>query len=345
VIGPGPTGPVHPDGRLDVLSHAVGADAAHRAQRFDPQDGACAAPERRRPPVLGRGDDAVEDGLFVEDPTVALTLMLERLEVVEVLRRLHEGELRILEVRQQRGQEPAGGDVVRVEHGDQIDVEVRQSVVEITGLRVGVVRTRQVAGAERLREFADVLAVAVVQDPRLMSWLERDGRGDGREQDLAWFVVGRDQDRDAWGRAIGDGRRLRIEPPQRHRVEDEADRVVDLDDEHGDGDPPPLHRDGAGQAPEEIRRRDRDGGDGDRMDEQAPAARLGPWHRPVAERRRIGRPRSRPFEHRDVHEQDPTKRWCIRPPPAGTMSAWALRPAGPIPPRNPRGAATGPAGG
>src|SRR6185436_15755758 len=88
VIGAGPALAVHPDRGVDVLGHAVDAHAADRAERVDPDHRARPAPERRTPAVLRGGDHAIEDRLFIEDLAVTPPLMLERFEVIEVLRGL-----------------------------------------------------------------------------------------------------------------------------------------------------------------------------------------------------------------------------------------------------------------
>ncbi len=261
MIGAGPALAVHPDRGVDVLGHAVDAHAADRAERVDPDHRARPAPERRTPAVLRGGDHAIEDRLFVEYLAVTPSLMLERFEVIEVLRRLDEGQLRIVEIRQERGQEAGRRDVVRVEDADDVGVDVLERVVQVPRLGMLVGRPRDVARAERHGKLADLLAVPIIEDPRLVLRLERDRRRDRRQQDIGGLVVGRDQH----GDTLASASRRRcprcrcIDVPERDRIQDEPDRVVHLGDEQRDRDPPPVEGDRARQAPDEV-----GGGDGDR---------------------------------------------------------------------------------
>jgi hypothetical protein len=132
-----------------------------------------------------------------------------------------------------------------------------------------VVRAGQVASAERLREPTDLLALAVVEDPGLVRGLQGDRRGDRRQEHVGRFVVRRDEDGHArsW-RWLAGRVRLSVDTPQGHRVQRQAERVVDLDDEQRDRDPPPLRRDRASQAPCQICDRDGHGEECNAVDQR-----------------------------------------------------------------------------
>ncbi len=284
MVDAGPAGPVHPDRRVDVLGHAVRADAADRLERAHPDEGAGPAPEWRRPAGLGRRDHPVEDSFLVECLAVALALVLERVEVVEVLGRLDEGQLLVDEIGQGGGQEAGRRDVVGVEDGHDVGLDPLQRVVQVAGLRVPVVRAGHVPGAQPLGQAADLVPPAVVEDPRLVGRFEGDGRRDRRQQDLVRLVVGRDQDRDLPAAEVAfDRRRLGIEIPQGDGVQHEAQGVVHLDHEQRQGDPPPGEIDRAGEPPGQVRGRHRDRGEGPATDQELASVGLRRRHRTVRE--------------------------------------------------------------
>ena len=65
VIDSLPSGPVHPDRRVDILGDRVGRDAADVAQRRHPDDRARPAPEGSTPAVLAGLDHPIEQCLLV----------------------------------------------------------------------------------------------------------------------------------------------------------------------------------------------------------------------------------------------------------------------------------------
>lgn len=87
--------------------------------------------------------------------------------------------------------------MVGVENRDEVHVEVRQRVVDITGLGVRVLLARQVVRPEGRRQFTDPLPAPVVEHPGFVCRFNGRRRGDGRQQYLAGLVVGCDQYRDA----------------------------------------------------------------------------------------------------------------------------------------------------
>ena len=130
-----PTLRVHRDGGVEVLGDGVGEHSPDRFERAPAHDGRRAAPEHRVVPVLARRDDAVEERLFV-----ALVLrVLDRVAVGEVVRRLDERDLLVVEVADGRVEDVRERDVVGVEHEDQLTVGHSERVVDVAGLGVRVV--------------------------------------------------------------------------------------------------------------------------------------------------------------------------------------------------------------
>jgi hypothetical protein len=247
---------VEADGGVDVLCDRIGRRAADRAQRPGAHEGVRAAPEGGVPSVLAGLKQAVEQGLLMERLAVGdAAAVLEAVDVVEVLWRLHQGDLRIREVAERGAQEFGGGDVIGVEDGQDLGVDDAKRMVQVSGLRVLVGRPRQVPGAERGSQCRDLGSLAIVEDPRLVRRLERDRRGDGGHQNLRTLVVGRDQDRHAGHTSEGAASRAYVDIPEAEGKEREPHGGVHLEDEHRHRQIPGIYVDGARGAPGEVRGR------------------------------------------------------------------------------------------
>jgi hypothetical protein len=155
--------------------------------------------------------------------------VLEGLQVVEVLRRLDQGDRLVVEVPDGVGQEVGPRHVVGVEHGDHVGVDDLEGVVQVAGLGVAAIGAPQVAGAEVGGELGDLRPGAVVEDPGVVVGLQRDRGRDGGGEHLGGLVPGGDQHRDAQrGLAGGACPRPGPEVPQREGVQAEPDRGVQL---------------------------------------------------------------------------------------------------------------------
>ena len=284
IHGP-PTPAVEADRRVDVLRDGVGRDAADLPQCRDAHDGAGPAPERAGPAVLARLEDPIEEGLFVEalaadpvgggaiDPT---GLVLERVDVVELLGRLDQGETRIVEVAQGADEEVGRGDVVGVEDRDELGIDDAEGVIEVARLGVLVRGAGEIVRPEFGRQSLDFGSGTVIEHPGLVVDPHRDGGGDGGGEDLQSLVVGRDEDGDLPGRR-GDvtGGRSPIHIPEGEGEERQPQCRVDLQHEQGDRDPPDVEGDGPTDPPHEVDGRHRDGEERDGTDGPASGARLG----------------------------------------------------------------------
>jgi hypothetical protein len=125
--------------------------------------------------------------------------------------------------------------VVAVEHGNDLDRRRpvalfvrhdRQGVVDVAGLGVVADRPAHVAGAERSGHVCHPLAVTVVEHPRLVRRLQRARGGNGRRDDIARFVIGRDEHDQATARhRIADlWRSLGVDVPQGDRLGEQTDQ-------------------------------------------------------------------------------------------------------------------------
>ena len=203
-------------------------------------------------------------------------MVLEALLVVEVLRGLHQGDERVVEVAEGVAEQVAVGDVVGVQDGDDVGVDVLERVVDVAGLRVAVLLAGEVARAEGPGQLGDLRPVAVVEHPGLVRDVDRHGGGDGRQQDLERLVVGRDEHREP-ERVLLDrcGRRDGVDVPQRQREQQQRQDGVRLEQQQGDRDPPHVQVGGLQRAPGQVGERQQRGGDGDRLDPPAAQQALG----------------------------------------------------------------------
>jgi len=223
-VGAVPAAAVQLQRGVRVLGHRLGGDAADLLQGGAAQHGAGAAEEGGVPVVVAVLDQAVEHVALRRHAGAGGEVPLERVGRVEMVRRLHQGDVGLLDQPAHRElQEGAGRDVVAVEDGDELAVGLRHRVVEVAGLGVLVVGAGDVAAADRLRELAELLALAVVEQPdahlvgRPVDRHRRQHRG---AHDRHRLVVGGyvDVDRGPGRRVLGQRHRLAPERPRRLRV-------------------------------------------------------------------------------------------------------------------------------
>ncbi len=180
---------------VDVLGHRAGRETADPVECAAANHRATAAVEGGVPDVLAALDHAKEQGLFGPgDPAARIGAVLERIEVVEILRRLHERHLRIVEISQRLQQKIAPRRMIGIERRNEIGVAVGQGVVEIACLGVGVVAACEVTKAQRFRHFAHRRSIAVVENPCLVWIFHRARRQCSAPDHLDILVVRRDED-------------------------------------------------------------------------------------------------------------------------------------------------------
>ena len=262
---------------MDVLRDRLGGHAPNVEQCRGPEDGPGAAPEGGLPPILGGEDQPVEDRLLVEGaPLFATLLVFERVHVVEVLRGLHDGDPRILEVTKCVFEEVLGNDVVGIDDSDDLGVDVNQSVVDVACLGVSVLLAGQVSRSEADGQPLDLGAVSVVEHPGLVFRLDDQRCADHWQQHLNALVVGGDEHcqlclRFAGLLRAGDG----IHVPQREREETQTGGAVHFQQKEWNSHEPGTHIQRPEGPPCEVGGADHQGGNGNRPDEQAPAEVLG----------------------------------------------------------------------
>ena len=161
------------------------------------------------------------------------------------MRRLTQKEARILaEIADRLLKELLDRDVIGVENDDDLAVGLGQGVVHVAGLGVFVALARDVTRPQILRQRREIgaallrlsrfggvglraflVGAAVVEDVDakfIGGVIHLDGRQDGHREQFRIFVVGGDEDVDAWRLLVGEGGRgLAI---QRVRDDEQADR-------------------------------------------------------------------------------------------------------------------------
>ena len=217
VVG-APAGAVELDRRVEVLGDRLGRDAADLQQRGAPDQRAGAAPEGGVVAVLAGADRGEEDRLLVAPEVV----VLDGVVVGEVVRALHERDARIVEVADERLERVGQRHVVGVEHEHELARGACERVVDVAGLRVRVVRARQVAARSHgSRERGDLRAATVVEHVGRVRVVQQRAAGERRFEHGERLVVGADVDVD---RAPRRGRRPRGranvpgEPGEHHEV-------------------------------------------------------------------------------------------------------------------------------
>ena len=123
---------VHADRGVEVLGDRVGEHAADALERGAADHRRRAAPEHRVATVLAGADHVEEEGLLVTHRV----RVLDRVAVREVVRGLHQRDLRVVEVAEGRLEEVGTGYVVGVERDDEVAVGDRERVVDVPRLRV-----------------------------------------------------------------------------------------------------------------------------------------------------------------------------------------------------------------
>ena len=223
-----PPGRLKRERRVHVLGDRAGELAPERLECLAAQHGAGAAEEGGVPVILARHHQVEEDVLLpVQPPHPPADAVLERIEVVVPLRRLHERHPRIIEEPERALQKIGARHVVGIEGGNQGTGRCGERVVPVAGLGMFVGVTGEVVAPEFLAQRLDVGPAAVVEHERAMRIAHVDRRAHGLTQQVDLFVEGGDEDID------GRRRRRRSHGAAAHRpdlkvVKGEREEPVDL---------------------------------------------------------------------------------------------------------------------
>ena len=190
-----PAAAMQQDRGVQILGDRRCREPTDLLQGSPAEHGARSTVEARVVDVPPRLDDVVEHVLFVRDVLADVQAILEQVGVVEVVRRLDLGHLRVAEESHGFQQECPHRYMVGVEGDHQIRRGVGQAVVEIARLRAGVVLAAQVVGAEAPAEFLDFRPVTVIEDHDPLALVVHGlAADDGAVENLRFLVVSGDED-------------------------------------------------------------------------------------------------------------------------------------------------------
>jgi len=123
-----------------------------------------------------------------------LTEMLEGIQIVKVLGRLHSGDLRIGEESHQLIDEIGHGNVIGIQGDDEFTLRLLEGVIEVSCLSVDAVFAGDVIAAKFSREGAHLRPVTVVQNVSLVGILNAHRAHQGFAQEMHRLVVRSNQD-------------------------------------------------------------------------------------------------------------------------------------------------------
>src|SRR5262249_15334116 len=147
-----------------------------RVESLAAQDTRAAAIERGVVPIFTGLDDTEEQLLLLPARALLpLDAMLERIEVVEILRALHRGNRGIGKEADCFFNQFRRSHVVRVQRDDELAVGMLQGMVKVSCFGMRTVRTNQVGTAKFLGKLADLGTLPVVENVRLMRIFHVDG--------------------------------------------------------------------------------------------------------------------------------------------------------------------------
>ncbi len=153
--------------------------------------------------------------------------MLVRVQVVVILRRLHERYARVFEITERLDEKIAPRCMIGVEHRDQLAAAARESVVEIAGLRMRIISTRQILTSELGRQSSHRLPAPIIENPGAMWIVHRHCRQCRLAYQVDRLAVGGDVHIDADARTRRWRAALR-QPPAHEYVHQRRDETKQL---------------------------------------------------------------------------------------------------------------------
>ena len=128
---------------MQILRDCLARDAANRVKGGTPEDGRAAAPERRVYVVLARLNSVEEDALFMPVLGVAPEV-LEAVEVVELLRPLHQCDIWVIEVAEHLVDKIRARNKIRVDNTDEFARRALEGCIDVACLGPTVVLARDI---------------------------------------------------------------------------------------------------------------------------------------------------------------------------------------------------------
>ncbi len=161
-----------------------------------PAEHSARAAEERRIPVVLAGHHEIEERVLLADHAASLPVhpVLHGIKVVVPLGHLNDGDLGIAKEAERAIQEVRARHVIRVERRNEVCRGLLERVVPVTGLRVLVVRTRQIPAPDFVRQRAHLRPAAVVEHVGVVRVVHGHCRPQRLAEEVDVFVVGRDVD-------------------------------------------------------------------------------------------------------------------------------------------------------
>ena len=180
---------------MHVFGDGAGSEAANLLQRRTAKHGRTATVEGRVEAVLAGLQDVEEKLLLLPaDPRPPVHLVLEGIEVVEVLRGLHNRGVFVAEEADHLLDQVGTGNMIGVQRDDELAGCMLQAVVEISGLGVSSFGAGEIPATELLRKLLHRRTIAVVEDVGLVRIAHHGGAQHGFAQQFDGLVVGGDED-------------------------------------------------------------------------------------------------------------------------------------------------------
>ena len=149
---------------MGIFGHGLYRKAADLFQRGAANDGAGAAEKGRVPVVVPLLNRAIKQHPFVRNIAAHGEVALKGVRRIEVVRRLHQRQHRIVEESAHRRlQKDAGCHVIAIKNADKLAVGQRHRVVEVARLGVFVIVTGDIPNPNVGGEYREFIALTVIQ--------------------------------------------------------------------------------------------------------------------------------------------------------------------------------------
>src|SRR4026207_1104511 len=135
--------------RVDVFGHGLGAESADFDQHTTAEQPAASREERAVMPITAGLKHTIEQSLLILEGSLKLQIFLKYVGIVEMVRRLDERDLFILEKSYRIFQETAGRDVIDVENRNDFSRCFMQGMVQVSSFRVLAIRPADVSTIQR----------------------------------------------------------------------------------------------------------------------------------------------------------------------------------------------------
>ena len=192
-----------------VLGDGFGGKATDALQYLEAEHRRCAAAEGCSPRVLRGHHHVKEIALFVRPHVCGREVDLHRVGVGEVLRRLHDANVAVAHEGERAAQKLRGWNEIRVQNTYECGRfgqcrHVPETIVDVSGLGVGVVRPGQVARPQPHRHRREPRPPSIIENPDPKTpVVHGHGTDDGALEDRLLLVVRANKYVNEWRWIVG----------------------------------------------------------------------------------------------------------------------------------------------